>query len=438
MVKLNRGGALMNSEIIKQEENKITLKLVVEAEEFEKSINKAYNKMKSRFNIPGFRKGKAPRKIIETHYGVGVFYEEAINQCFPDAYEEALQELKIDPIDRPEIDIEEINKGEDVVFTAIVEVMPEFIVDNYKGIEVEKKEYNVQEEDIENQLKSMQDKNARMIEVNDRPVKVDDLVIIDYKGFVDGEAFEGGSAEKQSLTIGSGQFIPGFEEQLVGKNIGEEVEVKVTFPEEYKAENLAGKAATFNVTIHEIKEKELPVIDDEFAKDVSEFDTLEELRVDIKNKLEEQANNKAEKELRNSVVENVVSKVEISLPDVLVERQIDSMLKDFEYQLSYQGLNLEYYYQMSGTKEEDIRNQMRDDAINRLKSQLVLEKIAEVEKIDATEEELQGELEKIAKQYNQELDKFKSTLREEDLNYFKENIIIKKTIDLLVENAKIS
>ncbi|KAB3534785.1 trigger factor [Alkaliphilus pronyensis] len=428
----------MNSEIIKQEENKITLKLVVEAEEFEKSINKAYNKMKSRFNIPGFRKGKAPRKIIETHYGVGVFYEEAINQCFPDAYEEALQELKIDPIDRPEIDIEEINKGEDVVFTAIVEVMPEFIVDNYKGIEVEKKEYNVQEEDIENQLKSMQDKNARMIEVNDRPVKVDDLVIIDYKGFVDGEAFEGGSAEKQSLTIGSGQFIPGFEEQLVGKNIGEEVEVKVTFPEEYKAENLAGKAATFNVTIHEIKEKELPVIDDEFAKDVSEFDTLEELRVDIKNKLEEQANNKAEKELRNSVVENVVSKVEISLPDVLVERQIDSMLKDFEYQLSYQGLNLEYYYQMSGTKEEDIRNQMRDDAINRLKSQLVLEKIAEVEKIDATEEELQGELEKIAKQYNQELDKFKSTLREEDLNYFKENIIIKKTIDLLVENAKIS
>ncbi|SCZ09889.1 trigger factor [Alkaliphilus peptidifermentans] len=428
----------MNSEIIKQEENKITLKLVVEAADFEKAIDKAYNKMKSRFNIPGFRKGKAPRKIIETHYGVGVFYEEAINQCFPEAYEEALEALKIDPVDRPEIDIEDINKGEDVVFTAVVEVMPEFSVDNYKGIEVEKKEYNVQEEDIENEIKAMLEKNSRMIEVSDRAVKENDLVIIDYKGFVDGEAFEGGSAEKQSLNIGSGQFIPGFEEQLVGKNLGDEVEVKVTFPIEYHAENLAGKDATFNVKIHEIKEKELPALDDEFAKDVSEFDTLDELRVDIKNKLEEQAKNKTEKEFRNTVVENIVKTVDINIPEAVIERQIDSMLKDFEYQLSYQGLNLEYYYQMTGSKEEDLRSQMREDAATRVKSQLVLDKICEQEKIEATEEELQSELQKVAEQYKQEVDKFKENLREEDLKYFKENIAVRKTIDLLVENAKVS
>lgn len=428
----------MQSEILKQEDNKITLKLVVGPEKFEEAVNKAYNKMRVKFNIPGFRKGKAPRKIIEAQYGREVFYEEAINFCFPEAYEAALEAHNIDPVDRPEIDIENINKGEDVVFTATVEVMPEFSVENYKGIEVEKIEYNVQEEDLEKELTAMQEKNARMIAVEDAPVKDKDLVIIDYKGSIDGVPFEGGTAEKQSLTIGSGQFIPGFEEQLMGSKIGDDVEVNVTFPEEYHAKELAGKEALFQVTIHEIKEKELPALDDEFAKDVSEFDTLEELKSDLKNKLETKAKDGAERELRNSIVEKVVNSVEINIPDAVVERQIDSMLRDFQVQLSYQGLNLEYYYQMTGSKEEDLRNQMREDAAARVKTQLVIEKIGQLEEISASDEELEEEVAKLAAQYKQEPDKFKANLRDEDLNYFKESIIYRKTIDLLVENAKIS
>ncbi|GAB6086519.1 trigger factor [Alkaliphilus crotonatoxidans] len=428
----------MSSEIIKQEDNRITLKLVVPAEEFEKAIDKAYHKIKGKFNIPGFRKGKAPKKIIESHYGREIFYDEAINVCLPQVYEAALEAHKIDPVDRPEIDFDEINKGEDVVFTAVVEVMPEFSVENYKGIEVEKKEYNVQEEDVENELKAMQEKNGRMIAVEDRPVKEGDMVIIDYKGFADGVAFEGGTAEKQSLTIGSGQFIPGFEDQLIGANIGDEVKVNVTFPEEYHAEELKGKEATFEVKIHEIKEKELPALDDEFAKDVSEFDTLEALKADIRAKLDEQGKRNAEQEVRNKVVEAIVNQVELELPKAVVERQIDGMIRDFSYQLGYQGINLDYYYQMTGSNEAALRDQMREDAINRVKTQLVLDKISQAEAIEATEEEVEQEVQKLADQYKQELDKFKENLREADLAYFKDTIVVRKTIDFLVENAKLA
>lgn len=428
----------MNSEIIKQEDNKVTLKIVVGPEQFEEAVTKAYNKIKGKFNIPGFRKGKAPKKVIETKYGEGVFYEEAINFCFPAAYEEALDTFKINPVDRPEIDIEEMEKGKEVVFTAVVEVMPEFTVENYKGIEVEKKEYNVQEEDIQKELEAMQQRSARMISVDDRPVKDKDMVIMDYKGSVDGDYFEGGTAERQSLEIGSGQFIPGFEEQLIGANIGDEVNVNVTFPEAYHAEDLAGKAAIFEVKVHEIKEKELPTLDDEFAKDVSEFDSLEELKADIKTKLEESTKNKATQELRNSVIDNVVASVEIKLPNAAIEKQIDHMLRDFDYQLKYQGLDLEYYYQMSGAKEEDLRAQMRDDATLRVKTQVVLDKISEQESIEATEEEINKEIEKMAAQYKQDVEKFKANIREQELNYIKDNVVTRKTIDLLVENAKIS
>ena len=428
----------MSSELVKQEDNKITLKIVVGAEQFEEAVTKAYNKIKGKFNIPGFRKGKAPRKVIETKYGEGVFYEEAINFCFPTAYEEALETFKINPVDRPEIDIEQMVKGKEVIFTAIVEVMPEFTVENYKGIEVDKIEYNVQEEDIQKELENMQQKNARMISVEDRPVKDKDLVIIDYKGSVDGFYFEGGSAERHSLEIGSGQFIPGFEEQLVGASIGDEVKVNVTFPEEYHAEDLAGKAAVFEVKVHEIKEKELPNLDDEFAKDVSEFDSLDELRTDLKTKLEESAKNKATQDLRNAVVDKVVASVELQLPNAVVDKQIDNMLRDFDYQLRYQGLNLEYYYQMSGAKEEDLREQMRSDATMRVKTQVVLDKIGEVEAFEATDEEVNQEIERMAAQYRQEVEKFKANIREQELNYIKDNIITRKTIDLLVENAKIS
>lgn len=423
---------------MKQEDNKITLKLVVGVEQFENAVNKAYNKMKGRFNIPGFRKGKAPKKIIEAQYGKEIFFEEAINICLPEVYEAALEKHNIDPVDRPQIDIEEIKKGEDVVFTAVVEVMPEFEVENYKGIEVAKKEYNVQEEDIQKELQMMQEKNARMIAIEDRPVKDQDMVIIDYKGSVDDVAFEGGTAEKQSLVIGSAQFIPGFEEQLIGANIGDDVKVNVTFPEEYHAEHLAGKDAIFEVKIHEIKEKELPVLDDEFAKDYSDFDTLEELQGDIKKRLEEQAQKRAEEELQNTIIEDIVDSVNIDIPNPVVERQIDGMLRDFSYQLSYQGLNLDYYYQMTGTDENALRDQMREDAKSRVKTQLVLEKISQQEKIEATEEEVQEEVVKLAKQYKQEVEDFKSNLRPEDLNYFKDNIVVRKTINFLVENAKIS
>lgn len=429
----------MSSEVIKREDNKITLKVVIGAEKFEEAINKAYNKTKSRFNIPGFRKGKAPRKIIELNYGSEIFYEEAINLAFPEAYEKALEEHDINPVDRPSIeDMEEIAKGKDVVLTVGTEVMPEVVVGEYKGIEVEKKEYNVQEEDIEKEVDALVQKSARMITVEDRPVKDGDMVTIDYKGMLNGEAFEGGTAEKQSLTIGSGQFIPGFEEQLIGVSIGDETEVKVTFPAEYHSEELAGKEAVFEVKIHEIKEKELPQLDDEFAKDVSEFETLEELKADVKSKLEEEAKNKSEQELRNKVVEAVVDKVEISLPNAVVERQIDNMLKDFEFSLSYQGLNLEYYYNMTGTKEEDLRNQMSEDAKKRVKTQIVLDKISELEAIEATEEEINQEIEKMAEQYKQEVDKLKTTLREEDMSYIEDNIVVRKTIDFLVDNAKIA
>jgi len=324
------------------------------------------------------------------------------------------------------------------IFSRVVEVMPEFEVENYKGIEVAKKEYNVQEEDIQKELQTTQEKSARMIAIEDRPVKEQDMVIIDYKGSVDDVAFEGGTAEKQSLVIGSGQFIPGFEEQLIGANIGDDIKVNVTFPEDYHADHLAGKEAVFEVKIHEIKEKELPVLDDEFAKDVSEFDTLEELKADIKKKLEEQAQKRAEQELQNEIIEDIVDSVNIDIPNPVVERQIDGMLRDFSYQLSYQGLNLDYYYQMTGTDENALRDQMREDAKSRVKTQLVLEKISLQEKIEASEEEVQEEVEKLAKQYKQEVEDFKANLRPEDLNYFKDNIVVKKTINFLVENAKIS
>lgn len=432
-----RGGQYMSSEIIKKENTKITLKLVVESAKFEEAINKVYNKMKPKFNIQGFRKGKAPRKIIERHYGVEIFYEEAIEMVFPEVYKATLEKYDIDPIDNPEIDIETITQGEDVVFTAVVEVMPEFEVTDYKGIEVEKKEYNVQGEDVQKELDSLLQKNARMISIGDRQIKEEDMVIIDYKGMIDGVAFEGGTGEKQSLTIGSGQFIPGFEEQLVGKSINEEVEIKVTFPEDYHAEELAGKDAIFEVVIHEIKEKEIPVLDDEFAKDVSEFDTLEEFKNDIKNRLEENAKNKAEQDLRNSIIEEVVDKTDVEIPNAAIERQTMNMLMDFEYSLQQQGLNLEYYFQITGTTEEDLREQVKVDAVKTVKNELVIGRIGAQENIVATDEELNEQIEKTAEQYGQDSEKIKSNLREQDLKSIKEGIVFGKTVDFLVENAKI-
>ncbi len=428
----------MNSEIIKTENNEIQLKLVVAAEQFEKAVDGAYKKLKGKFNISGFRKGKAPKKIIMAHYGEEVFYEEAINICFQEVYEKALETHNIDPVDRPEIDIDDIAKGKDVVFTATVQVMPEVKIENYKGIRVEKKEYDVQEEDVDSEIKSMQDKNGRMVLVEDRPVKENDMVIIDYKGSVDGDYFDGGTAEKQPLTIGSGQFIPGFEEQIIGAKIGDEIEVKVTFPTDYQSEDLAGKDAIFEVKLHEIKEQELPVVDDEFVKDVSEFDTVEEFKNDIREKLEIQAKNKGEQEIKNNVIKAVVAMLDIELPKAVVDRKIDTMIKEFDFQLSQQGMNLETFYQMSGSSEENIRKQMEDDAKERVKTELALEKVCELEKIEVSDEELEVEVERMAKVYKQELDKFKSSLGDNEYNYIKQDVKNRKTIEFLVENANFS
>ncbi len=428
----------MSSEIIKKEDTEITLKLVVESAKFEEAISRVYNKTKSKFNIQGFRKGRAPRKIIERYYGVEIFYEDAIEMIFPEVYEAALKEHNVEPVDNPKIDIEEINKDEDVIFTAVIEVMPEFEVTEYKGIEVKKKEYNVQEEDIQKELDTLLEKNARMIAIEDREVQENDMVIIGYKGTIDGVAFEGGTAERQNLIIGSGQFIPGFEEQLVGKNIGEEVKVEVTFPEEYHAKELAGQDAIFEVVIHEIKEKEIPQLDDEFAKDVSEFDTLDELKNNIKEDLEKDAKNRAEQELRNDIVEQVSNKIDIKIPDAVIERQVDNMLMDLGYNLQYQGLSIEHYLQMMGITGEDLREQMKADAVKTVRNELVLGKIGEQENIVATDEELNEEIQKTAEQFGQDFEKMKSGLKEQDLKSIREGIIFRKTVDFLVENAQIA
>ncbi|MDK2917985.1 MAG: trigger factor [Candidatus Petromonas sp.] len=427
----------MNSTLVKKENNQVTLEIKVSAEDFEKAVEQSYKKNRKRFNIPGFRKGKAPRKIIEMQYGEGIFYEDAINIALPKEYDKAIEDHNLEPVDRPDIDIEKIEKGKDLIFKATVTVKPEVNLGEYKGIEVEKIEYNVTDEDVEKELEKMKELNARLVAVEDRPVQKDDTVIIDYKGFVDGEQFDGGTAENQTLVIGSGQFIPGFEEQLIGANIGEEVEVKVTFPEEYHAENLAGKEATFNVTVKEIKYKEMPELDDEFAKDVSEFDTLEELKNDIKNKLEEDAEKKAEKEQREKVIDKVIETVEVDIPEAMVETEIDNMMRDFDFQLRYQGLDLEKYLQFTNNTYEDLRKQMRDDAYNRVKTSLTLEAIGEKENIEVTDEDVDKELEKMAEQHKTTVEKMKESFNTENYGYIKNTIKVRKTIDFLVENAKI-
>ncbi len=426
----------MSSTVVKKENNEVTLRLEASAGDFEKAVQKAYAKMKGRFNIPGFRKGKAPRKLIELQHGEGVFYEEAINEIFPDIYDEAVKEHNLEPVDRPSIDIEQVGKGENLVIIAVVTVVPEVIIGDYKGIEVSKKEYNVEEAEVEKEIEKLQERNARLIAV-ERTVQEGDTLIFDYAGFVGEEQFEGGTAENQTLVIGSGQFIPGFEEQLVGQTIGQELDVNVTFPTEYHAPDLAGKAAVFKVTIHEIKEKELPVLDDEFAKDVSEHDTLDELKADLRKKLEETAKSKAERETRDEVIKKVTDNVQVDIPEIMVEHQLDDMLNELDYQLRFQGLNLETYLQYMNQKPEDIRNQMRNDAYNRVKTQLTLETIGSTENIEVTPEELDTEMEKYAKQYNTEMEKFKASLKDSDYKNIKEGIKVKKTIDFLVESATI-
>jgi len=425
----------MNSKLEKIENNVATLEISVSPEKLEEGIMKSYLKNVKKFNIAGFRKGKAPRKIIERHYGEAVFYEDAINIVCPDAYDDAVKEHNLDPVDRPDIDIVEIESGKGMIFKAVVTVKPEVVLGQYKGIEAEKKEYNVTDEDVNKEIETMREKNARLVEVNDRPVKNGDITIIDFKGFVDDNQFEGGTSENFNLEIGSGQFIPGFEEQLVGAELGKEVDVNVQFPEEYKSEELAGKPALFKVTVKEIKEKQLVDLDDEFAKDVSEFDTIEELKADIRKKKEEQAKRLEKQQYEDEVINKIVENATVDIPEVMVDAQVNIMLRDFDYQLRYQGLNLEAYLKYMNMDMDKLKESYKDVAKGRVKSQLVLEKVAEVEGVAATEEDLNAEIEKTAKHYQQDLDKFKKTLKEDEISYIKDGVIIQKTIDFLVENS---
>lgn len=426
----------MNVKVEKTDKNIVTLEIEVDKEIFEEGLEKAYRKNVKSIALPGFRKGHAPRKFIEKYYGEAVFYEDAINFVCPDAYDKAIEENKISPVAQPEIDIVQIGEGQTFVFKATVYVKPEFELSEYKGIKVDKIEYIPTVEDVDNEVARMQEQNARLVTVEDRAVENGDIVTIDYEGFVDGVAFAGGADKNHDLTIGSGQFIPGFEDQLIGKEKGAECEVNVTFPEEYHAEDLKGKAATFKVTIHSIKKKELPVLDDEFAKDISEFDTLEALKADIKDKLTKAGETRALRETEDKIMEAISGATEIDIPRPMIETQIDRMLDDLRYRLSSQGLTLEQYVQYTGMKMEDVRAQYEENAARAVKGSLILEKIASIEDIKATDEEIEAELKKMADAYKMELDKIKKIMGE-NIDGIAADLTTNKTLEFLVNAAEV-
>ena len=413
--------------------NEAKLEITIEADKFENAIKKVYFKNAKYFNIPGFRKGKAPQAIVEKYYGKEIFYEDAFNEIAGEEYEKALEESKIDAVGRPQIDIVTMEKGQDLVFTAVVATKPEVELGKYKGIEIEKVEYNVEDSDVETNLKQMQEKNARVISV-ETPVEDGNIAVIDFEGFIDGKAFEGGKAENHSLEIGSGSFIPGFEEQIIGMKIDEEKEINVKFPEEYFSKDLAGKDATFKVKVHEIKKKELPELDDEFAKDVSEFDTLEELKNSIKEKLQKENEQKAKYEKEDAVIKALTSEMKVEIPQGMIEVEVDNMVKDMEQRMSYQGLKLEQYLKMMNTTEAEFRKNYEPQAIEAIKSRLALEAVIKAEKIEATDEELKEKLEEMAKNYGKKAEELEQN--ENIKEYIKQGIENEKAIEFLVTNAK--
>jgi len=428
----------MNVKMEKLEKNIIKLEITVEAERFNKSLKKSSAKNSKTMNIPGFRKGKAPMNIIKKMYGEGVFFEDAINFCCDDTYPEALKEYDINPLDYPKIDIIEIAEGKDFVYTASVAVIPEVKLGEYKGLEAKKTEYKVTDDEIENQLKGMQEKNARVEEKLEGTVEMGNIAIIDFKGFVEEVAFEGGEGTDFELEIGSGSFIDTFEEQLVGLKVGESKEVKVNFPEAYGREELNGKLATFNVTIKSMKEKELPAIDDEFAKEVSEFDTLEELRNDIKKSLLLTSEDREKKEFEESVIDAVCSNVEMDIPEIMIKRETDIMLKDLENKLKNQGLDLESYYQYTNNTEEKVRAFMKESAEKRVKTDLVITEIAKIEEIDASDEEMLAKAKEVAAQYgDKDIDKTADLIMQAQKQYLKIDVVNEKVIKMLVDSAKV-
>ncbi len=426
---------MINCKVEKTENaNEVKLEITIDAEKFENAIKKVYFQNAKYFNIPGFRKGKAPMNIVEKYYGAQIFYEDAFNEIATEGYEEALKENSIEAVSRPEVDIVQMEKGKDLIFTAVVQTKPEVELGKYKGIEIPKIEYNVKDEDIEHELSHMQEHNSRLITVEDRELKDGDIATIDFEGFVDGVAFDGGKAEGHELEIGSGAFIPGFEDQLVGMKIDEEKEIKVTFPKEYFSKDLAGKEAMFKVKLHEIKKKELPELDDEFAKDVSEFDTLEELKASIKEKQEKNNEQRAKYETEEAAIKAVCEKAKLDIPTGMIELEVENMLKDFEQRLSYQGLNLDQYLKMLGKTEDELKKEYESQAIEAIKSRLVLEAIINAEKIEASKEEIKEKIEEMAKNYGKKAEELEGN--EHLSKYIEDGIKSEKALDFIVKNAK--
>ncbi len=419
------------------EKNLVKLTFEVSREKFEEGINNSYNKNKSKFNIPGFRKGKVTRAIIEKYYTEAVFYDDAINYVLPDAYDAAVKESGLDVVARPEIDVEEIKAGEPVVFTALVTTKPEVTLGTYKGIKVEKIENNVTDEDVDKEIEAARMRNARVISIDDRAVQSGDIAVINFEGFCDGVAFEGGKGENYDLEIGSNTFIPGFEDQIIGAEIGKEIDVNVTFPEEYHSAELAGKPAVFKVTVNEIKVKELPELDDDFASEVSEFETVKEYKDSVKAKLEEQAEKKTKQETENAVIEEVVKNAEVEIPQAMIDTQVDRMINDFAQRMQYQGMTLDMYLQYTGSTIEQMRENFKEQAQKQCKVTLVIEAVMNKEGIDVTDEELEDKIVEMSKMYNMELDKLKEVLRPEDKDDIAKDIKFGKTVDMLVNKAKI-
>lgn len=427
----------MEAKMEKIEANVVKFDVKVEAEKFDAALKKAYNKNKMHFNVQGFRKGKVPMAMVKKFYGVEVLYDDAVNYLIQETYPQIIDENNIKPVDYPKINIVEIGKEKGLNYTAEVTVYPEVELGQYKGLEVEKKEYEVKDEEIEERLKSMQEKNARIETKEDGTVEKGDIAVIDFKGFVDGVEFEGGEGKDYSLEIGSGSFIDNFEDQLVGAKVSEERDVNVTFPENYGKEDLNGKKALFKVTVNEIKVKELPELNDEFAKDVSEFDTLDELKKDIKEKMVEANNNKAKAELEEAVISAAIESTKMDVPAVMVENEIDAMVKDLENRLKYQGLTLEQYMEYTGNTTDKMRDYMRENADRKVKADIVLDAISKAENVEATDEEVKQKAEEIAKMYSAKADdKMVDMLVKAQRPMLENDIKIRKTIDLLVENCK--
>ena len=426
----------MSLQVEKLEKNMVKLTIEASAEEFEKAMQVAYQKNKNKISIQGFRKGKAPQTMIEKMYGPGVFYEDAANEIIPTAYDKAVEESGLEIVSRPEIDIVQIEKGKPFIFTAEVAVKPEVTLGKYKGVKVEKFDTTVTEEEINAEIDKARDQNARFITVEDRAVKEGDMTIIDFEGFVDGVAFEGGKGENHNLTIGSGQFIPGFEDQLVGVEIGKEVDVNVTFPEEYHAKDLAGKAAVFKVTVKEIKAKEVPELDDEFVQDVCDFDTVAEYKADVEAKLKERKESEAKTKKEDAVIDKIIEDAKMEIPEAMIETQVRQMAEDFVARLQQQGLSIEQYFQFTGLTPDALKEQMQPTALKRIQTRLVLEAIVEAEKIEVTEEELNVEIEKMAKLYQMEVDKINELMGDFEKENMKKDLAVQKAIDVVVDAAK--